>query len=640
MAGPVYEFGGFRLDCGRFELSRDGRGIPLERKPMELLILLVGRQGELVTRAEIAQRLWSSEVFVDTEHGINTAVRKVRNLLRDRPEHPRFVQTVTGMGYRFIATVESPVPPPASYPVAAEVVAVQPPTNVTPPPASAHPRLWLALGTAATLAIVTIALLHRHAAPKITSLAVIPLDNLSGDPGQDYFADGMTDELTTMLARNSTLHITSRTSAMQFKGARQSLPAIAQSLHVDGILEGSISRSGNQVHMTLQLIRADTDTHLWAESYDRSANDLAALPAEAARDIANHLHSTVPASAAGRYVNPEAHDAYLRGRYLWFRGQGEEAAKNFRRAVELQPDYALGWAGLADYYGEAAADGALNPLQALPQAEALARKAVALDDQLAEAHLSLGASILISQWDWVHAMEEISRALELNPRFVQAIHFRARMLSLAGRHQEAFQAQKAASEIGPFERPWAMVTLLEEARRLQPDVITIEVEPLGPATGKTIRQLIAVRPGVKVVVVSAESDMTLALDAARAGAVAWVAKRQGAAELEAIIRGVQRGESWYPPEMLGEILRGLRSDVTRAREDSDALEMLSPRERDVLRGMMEGKHGRQIAQDLMISTDTVRTHIRNIFAKLDVHNRLEAVRVARAAGLSMQESHG
>jgi TolB-like protein/DNA-binding winged helix-turn-helix (wHTH) protein len=425
VAGPVYEFAGFRLDCGRFELSRDGRSIPLERKPMELLTLLVERQGELVTRAEIAQRLWSSEVFVDTEHGINTAVRKIRNLLRDRPEHPRFVQTVTGMGYRFIATVESPVPRPASYPAAAEDIAVPPPTNATPPPASAHPRLWLALGTAATLAIVTIALLHRDAAPTITSLAIIPLDNLSGDPGQDYFADGMTDELTTMLARNSTLHITSRTSAMQFKGARQSLSAIAQSLHVDGILEGSISRSGNQVHMTLQLIRADTDTHLWAESYDRSANDLAALPGEAAKDIANHLHSTVPTSVAC-YVNPEAHDAYLRGRYLWFRGQREEAAKNFRKAVELQPDYALGWTGLADYYGESAADGAMNPLQALPQAEALARKAVALDDQLPEAHLSLGVYILFSQWDWAHAMEEISRALELNPRLVQAIHFRAR----------------------------------------------------------------------------------------------------------------------------------------------------------------------------------------------------------------------
>jgi TolB-like protein/DNA-binding winged helix-turn-helix (wHTH) protein len=475
VAGPIYEFGGFRIDCGRFELSCDGRSIPLERKPMELLILLVERQGELVTRAEIAQRLWSSEVFVDTEHGINTAVRKIRNLFRDSPEHPRFVQTVTGMGYRFIASVASPGPAPGSSAVAAEAAAVQPPTNATPPPASAHPRRWLVLGTTATL-VVTLALipgvhrlaarlLHRDAPPAITSLAIIPLDNLSGDPRQDYFADGMTDELTTMLARNSTLHITSRTSAMQFKGSRQSLPVIAQSLHVDGILEGSVSRSGNQVHMTLQLIRADTDTHLWAESYDRSLNDLAVLAGEAARDIANHLHSAVPASAPARYVNPEAHDAYLRGRYLWFRGQREEAGKNFRKAVELQPDYALGWTGLADYYGDAAGSGAMNPLQALPQAESLSRKAVALDDQLPEAHLSLGANILISRWDWAHAMEEISRALELNPRLVQAIHIRARMLSLVGRYQEAIQAQKAANEISPFERPWAMATLLNEARQ-------------------------------------------------------------------------------------------------------------------------------------------------------------------------------
>jgi TolB-like protein/DNA-binding winged helix-turn-helix (wHTH) protein len=476
VAGPVYEFSGFRLDCGRFELARDGRSLPLERKPMELLILLAEHQGELVTRTEIAQRLWSSEVFVDTEHGINTAVRKIRNLLRDSPENPRFVQTVTGMGYRFVASVVSIGPPPGPSTAAPELVAVQPPTNGTPAPASAHPRRWLVIGTVATLAIVILALipgthrlaarlLHRDAAPAITSLAIIPLENLSGDPAQDYFADGMTDELTTMLARNSTLHITSRTSAMQFKGARQSLPDIAQSLHVDGILEGSVSRSGNQVHMTLQLIRADTDTHLWAESYDRSPNDLAGLPAEAASDIANHLHSAVPASAAARYVTPEAHDAYLRGRYFWFRGQRDQAAQNFRKAVELQPDYALGWAGLADYYGDAAGAGAMNPLQALPQAEALARKAVALDEQLPEAHLSLGATILISRWDWAHAMEEISRALELNPRLVQAIHFRARMFSLAGRYKEAIETQKAANEIGPFERPWALATMLNEARQ-------------------------------------------------------------------------------------------------------------------------------------------------------------------------------
>lgn len=179
--------------------------------------------------------------------------------------------------------------------------------------------------------------------------------------------------------------------------------------------------------------------------------------------------------------------------------------------------------------------------------------------------------------------------------------------------------------------------LLDIARGLRPDVITIEVEPLGPAVGEVLSQLVAARPEAKVVVLSADHDVAHAVEAARAGVVAWVAKEQGAAELETVLRGVPQGWSWFPPDMLGEILRELRSDVRRAREVGESLDMLSPRERDVLLGMVEGKRGRQIAQDLMISTDTVRTHTRNIFAKLDVHSRLEAVRVARAAGLNPGE---
>ncbi len=175
--------------------------------------------------------------------------------------------------------------------------------------------------------------------------------------------------------------------------------------------------------------------------------------------------------------------------------------------------------------------------------------------------------------------------------------------------------------------------LLDIIRGLRPDVITVEVEPLGSAVGDVLRQIVAARPEAKVVVLSADHDVSHAVEAARAGVSAWVAKEQGAAELETVLRGVYEGRSWFPPDMLGEILRELRADVRRAREDGDSLDMLSPRERDVLLGMMEGKRGRQIAQDLMISTDTVRTHTRNIFAKLDVHSRLEAVRVARAAGL-------
>lgn len=182
--------------------------------------------------------------------------------------------------------------------------------------------------------------------------------------------------------------------------------------------------------------------------------------------------------------------------------------------------------------------------------------------------------------------------------------------------------------------------LLDIARGLRPDVITVEVEPLGPGAGELLRQLVAARPEARVVVLSAGHDVSQAVAAARAGVSAWVAKEQGAAELETVLRGVCQGHSWWPPEMLGEVLRELRADVQRARENGDSLEVLSDRERDVLAGMMAGKRGRQIAEDLHISTDTVRTHTRNIFAKLEVHSRLEAVRVARAAGLEPEESRG
>lgn len=183
-------------------------------------------------------------------------------------------------------------------------------------------------------------------------------------------------------------------------------------------------------------------------------------------------------------------------------------------------------------------------------------------------------------------------------------------------------------------------SLLDIVQGVRPDVITIEVEPLGPAVGETLRAIMAARPEAKLVVLSSDHVLSHAIEAARIGVHAWVAKEQGAAELETVLRGVYEGKSWWPPDMLGEIMRELRADIRRARETGDTLDMLSPRERDVLIGMMQGKRGRQIAQDLMISTDTVRTHTRNIFAKLDVHSRLEAVRVARAAGLQQQEPGG
>jgi TolB-like protein/DNA-binding winged helix-turn-helix (wHTH) protein len=473
----VYQFGDFSLDCGKFELCRKGRRLKLERKPLELLVLLVSKHGQVVTRNEIAECLWEREVFVDIEHGINTAIRKIRQTLGDSSDLPRFVQTVSGSGYRFIASVTAVEPEvteptqPSGDPV--DVPPAPPEISATPVIASAtnpHHGLWLVTALCASvlviISILTLGphplaarLLDRDTHSAIASLAVLPLDNLSGDPNEEYFADGMTDELTTMLAKDSTLRIVSRTSAMQFKDAHRSLPEIARALNVDAILEGSISRSSHQVHMTLQLIRGDTDSHVWAESYDRDTNDVAALPGDAARVIAARLNSSTPRHADVRYVKPEAHDAYLRGHYSWVVGRNEDAGRYYQLAVDIQPDYALGWTGLADYYAGEALHGEVDPRQVLPQAKAAAMKAVELDNSLPRAHATLGGMIFFNHGDDVQALKELTRATELNSQDGEDFHLHARVLCALGRNDEAIAVQKQSTAINPFEHPGAMAEI-------------------------------------------------------------------------------------------------------------------------------------------------------------------------------------
>jgi TolB-like protein/DNA-binding winged helix-turn-helix (wHTH) protein len=475
LPATVLEFGDFQLNCDRFELSRAGRIIKLERKPMELLILLATREGDIVARDEIARHLWGSEVFVDTEHGINTAIRKVRQALRDDSDQPRFVQTVTGRGYRFVGpviVVPSDVPEKAQASVSeVETIAATSPSQVAlGNNQSARLRRWVIFGsTVALLLIVTLIVFHirehaTHAAlPKIQSLAVLPLDNLSGDPKQDYFAAGMTDELTTMLAKDSTLRIISRTSAMQYQGAHRPLRDIANDLGVDGIVEGSVQRNGNKVHMTLQLIHAPTDTHIWADSYDRDNNVVAALPEEAAQAIAKHLNASVAALKPARYINPEAHDAYLQGKFHLFTG-ADGGGPYFKKAVEIQPDYAAGWAGLASYYGSGAGS-TLDPREVYGPMLAAARKAVELDDTLPEAHMALGAALFYAQWDWAGGEREAQRAIQLDPKYSEGHHRYAEMLAALNRHQEAIAQQKIATELDPFERPRAMAYIYQLARQ-------------------------------------------------------------------------------------------------------------------------------------------------------------------------------
>jgi TolB-like protein/DNA-binding winged helix-turn-helix (wHTH) protein len=493
VAFDVAQFADFELDSGRYELRRGDRVLKLEKIPMDLLTLLVESNDQLVSRDQIIEKIWGKDVFLDTEHGINTAIRKIRQALGDDPDQPRFVQTVTGKGYRFIAPValigeahrngdnSRKVSLATELPPEVPQVGSEVPTLTAAPPPVTNPILSSNALRTAFLAIAALVLLAaalvgfnvrgwrdqhigRPSSQRIRALAVLPLENLSGDPTQDYFADGMTDELITMLAKNSTLSVTSRTSVMQYKGAHRPLPQIARELGVDAILEGSVSRSGDQVHMTIQLIQAASDTHVWAESYERKADDAVGLPGEAARAIAKKLNRAALQSTPPQFVSPEAHDAYLRGKYIWFAGSNDEAGKYFRKATELQPDYALGWSGLSVYYSAGLIEGNLKPEDSLAQAEAAAMKSVELDDSLPEAHLALAGSMLV-HFKWARAEQEVNRAIELDPKFAEAYHLRSKILAAVNRHDEAIESQKKATELDPFARPFAMALSYIEARR-------------------------------------------------------------------------------------------------------------------------------------------------------------------------------
>ena len=500
MAMAMFKFEEFELDRARYQLRRAGRNLKLEKIPMELLILLVAKNGHLVTRPEIVKRLWSDQVFVDTEHGINTAIRKIRQVLRDDPERPRFVETVTGKGYRFIAPVTEISEPSAndsgtlqivnspdavsssdSGSIGAQAAKMDPAEQDTAAETNSlrnRKKTFriAALGTVAVIGLIVVTIIgwnargwrdrfqSRTTKPRIAALAVLPLENLSGDPGQDYLAAGLTDELITMLAKNSTLRIISRTSVMQYKGVHRPLRDIARELGVDGILEGSVARTETRVHMTIQLIHAPSDTHVWAESYDRNVDTIVSLPRDTAQTIAKQLNSAAASVRPQRLINPEAHDAYLRGRYYWISFKTSKAGEYFKKAVELQPDYALGWSGLSDFYGRSAMTGAGPPRELVLQLTAAASKALELDDSLAEAHNSAAAGYLFN-WNWERADMESARAVELHPDFAEAHHLRSYVLAARNRMDEALEEQKRSTELDPLLRPWAMGRMFMRMRQ-------------------------------------------------------------------------------------------------------------------------------------------------------------------------------
>jgi TolB-like protein/DNA-binding winged helix-turn-helix (wHTH) protein/Tfp pilus assembly protein PilF len=437
--------------------------LKLEKIPMELLILLISRRGELVSREEIIAKLWGQDVFIETEHGINTAVRKIRQTLGDDPERPRFVQTVVGKGYRFVGPIDVVDAAPAVDPSSAPVSVIEEGTGRSRPKTIPW---WVVKASAAALILVGAAAIAvkyfdwGRWVPRspVRSIAVLPLKNLSGNPADEYFADGMTDELITNLAKISALRVSSYTSVSKYKTTSKSLPQIAQELQVDGIVEGSVVRSGDQIRITAQLIYAPRDQHLWAEEYQRYVRDVLYLQREVARDIAQQIRVALTPNERQRLatagaVDPAAYESYLRGRSFW--NQRSEASllkaiDQFNKAIEVDAGYAPAYSGLADCYTTLGYLSYLDPLDAFPRARDAATKALELDSSLAEAHTSLAYYDLYHAWNWVEAENEFKKAIELNPNYATAHDWYSYYLMAMGRFDEAWKEVNRAHELDPL----------------------------------------------------------------------------------------------------------------------------------------------------------------------------------------------
>jgi TolB-like protein/DNA-binding winged helix-turn-helix (wHTH) protein/Flp pilus assembly protein TadD len=471
----VVRFGTFEVSLPSGEVRKAGLRIRVQQQPMKLLEVLLEHPGEVVTREELRSRVWPSESFGDFDQALNIAIGKLRSALGDSAESPRFIETLPKRGYRFIAdvsVVDTDSRPKRQEPVAGDLLAADSGHKIqgiglaVASQRRLLPTRWsivaLALVIIISLAILSVWLFRSRApAPTgIRSIAVLPLENLSGDASQNYFADGMTDELITDLAQISALRVISRTSVMAYKGARKPLPEIARELNVDAVVEGTVLRSGDQVRITAQLIEASTDKHLWSQSYEGELRDTLALQNRVASAIADQIRINLTpreqaALKSAKAVNPEAYESYLKGRYFWNKRTPDGlkvALAYFKEAIEEDPKYAQAYSGLADTYALLGdwQYAVMTPKEAFPEAKAAAIKALELDNTLGEAHNSLAFVLDGFDWDFDSAGKEFRRAIELNPGYATAHHWYAWHLSLLGRLDEAIAEMKKAQNLDPL----------------------------------------------------------------------------------------------------------------------------------------------------------------------------------------------
>jgi pentatricopeptide repeat protein len=483
-------FDHFEIDLRSGDVWKRGKRIRLQDQPFQVLRVLVERHGEIVTRDELKRTLWSSDTFVDFDDGLNTAVKKIRDVLGDSSERPRYIETIPRRGYRFLATLEEL--PHATAPETAANSKDSSVQGAALPHASgaaipARERFNLAslrmlAGGIAALAVLGFGLVlyrassaRRVSQPAIKSLAVLPLKNLSGDATQEYLADGMTEALIGRLAGIHDLRVISRTSSMQFKDTQLSVPEIARTLHVDAVVEGSVIREGNRIRVHAQLIRASTDEHFWSETYDRELPDVLALQSDVAQSIARRVEVTVTGEEnarlrAARTVSPEVYESYLKGRFGKnnSRAELERSIGYFEEAIKKDPTFAPAYVGLAAMYDQLGTVfvGA-PPSEARAKQTSAAQKALEIDPGNAEAHILLG-HVLQRRWQWANAEAEYKRALDLAPNDPGAVLGLAFWLHCQGREEEAVALSRHASELDPFGTPGTSIGLiLFEARHYE-----------------------------------------------------------------------------------------------------------------------------------------------------------------------------
>jgi TolB-like protein/DNA-binding winged helix-turn-helix (wHTH) protein/Flp pilus assembly protein TadD len=495
-AAQIWRFGVFEFDAYSMELRRAGIPVKLRDQSSRILAYLLEHAVQMVTREELRQLLWPADTFVDFDHSLNTAVMTLREALGDKADKPLYIETLPRRGYRFVAPVslgraavriedegvayvphapsaESARPPAETAAVPTPLTSQDLTVSDRDPrsePKAASPLLpaWvtaLRAWVVPALLVTAISLgalgwrnrsLARAAEPQIKSLAVLPLENLSGDPSQDYFADGMTDELITELARIPALRVVSRTSVMQVrdKGTHKSLQQIAGALNVDALVEGSVVRSGDKVRITAQLIDARSDKHLWAQSFESETSDILSLQDSVAREIASQTKTVLTPPARGdrntKPINPAAYDAYLRGRYFLSKRDAVKSAAYFQQAISLDGSYASAYAGLADSLEAQATFGDIKMQDGMPKALAAAKRAIELDPENGEAYVSLGTIETSYEWNWTAAERDLTHAIALSPSYSFAELRYAILLDAINRPEDAVTHMRRALELDPL----------------------------------------------------------------------------------------------------------------------------------------------------------------------------------------------